>query len=333
MRVYQEIRMIFHGFFGYLFYFGQIGVIVEAFSVGHGNQYGKHTTTLSTLTTLLVSSSSSFTVESNADRVYNALKKPSKTLSVILDCNLDHDDDDDDDDDNNHENSPQIVSLVSMQLRKIQASALHTSNLKIAEALVSEQATARGDFPGPCPVLYSSSGHCDYEKAIQMGVSGILGTHDQLSSISSPPHVAKIYQVSSPDDVLTILQLDNPENTVIRNNHYFFCVDGTFDTIQDILNVIPLSESVVIASMTSMQDDNQEIRLGKELQAMGVMSILMKGACVGDNEDIEYASFVINGLTKKRSSKFNMSGLTGSTNGHFGGIASSTITTWLRTKR
>jgi hypothetical protein len=272
--------------------------------------------------------SSSFTIHD--DTLHIALKKPSKTLSIILDCHLgQHDNNNNKEEEEDTNNMEQIVSLLSMQLRKVQACALHTSDVRIAEVLVSEQLTAKGNFPGPCPILYSGS---HYDEAIRVGVTGIIGTYDELSSLSSST-IQKIYKVSSPKDVMTVLENSEGNTTPNQNNNYF-CVNGTLDTIQDVMNAIKSSGSfVVIASLPSMQEENQEIRLGKELQALGVMSILMEGSCVGDNEDIEYASFVINGLTKKRSSKFNMSGLTGSTNGHFGGIASSTTTTWLRTKR
>ena len=65
---------------------------------------------------------------------------------------------------------------------------------------------------------------------------------------------------------------------------------------------------------------------------MTVHSVLLHKAIVGDNEDISYAQFVISGITKKKSSTFKISGLTGSTNGHFGGVESKTSTTWLRQK-
>jgi hypothetical protein len=91
-----------------------------------------------------------------------------------------------------------------------------------------------------------------------------------------------------------------------------------------------------MASMEAMMPDNAEFASSRELvkTAGGVVTcILLRQACVGDVEDIEYANFAVAGLTKKRSSTFNMSGLTGSTNGHFGGVASSTSTTWLRKKQ
>ena len=39
---------------------------------------------------------------------------------------------------------------------------------------------------------------------------------------------------------------------------------------------------------------------------------------MGDDEDIKYLQHAIEGINKKSSSSFSMTGLTGSTNGHFG---------------
>ncbi len=49
-----------------------------------------------------------------------------------------------------------------------------------------------------------------------------------------------------------------------------------------------------------------------------VHGLLIENACVGDEEDIKYTCFAVNSITKKSSSTFAMTGLTGSTNGHFG---------------
>ena len=48
------------------------------------------------------------------------------------------------------------------------------------------------------------------------------------------------------------------------------------------------------------------------------MLLLLKNACVGDDEDVKYLQYAIKGISKKSSSSFSMTGLTGSTNGHFG---------------
>ena len=239
------------------------------------------------------------TTQSISDNLASALKKASKTLAVVLEY------------DGPSNASPGDLSTVSMQLRKCNAVALVTSDLAAAAAFVEEQATAKGNFPGPCPVIYTGD---DVEGAVKAGVSAVIVEGNKVVDGTDV-----ICKVSSP-----------AEAEAVSGGAYL--VDADSESVQEILAAIPTG-SVVLASMKAMQNDNTEFQRGKELRELGVTAILLEKACVGDAEDILYATFVINGLTKKKSSTFNMSGLTGSTNGHFGGVATSMSTTWLRVKR
>jgi hypothetical protein len=200
-----------------------------------------------------------------------------------------------------------------MQLRKVKASALVTNDLNVAAAFVEEQATAQGNFPGPCPVIYSGQ---DIEAAIQLGVSAVIIDTSNNADVTG---------------IDTILKVQSPEDVAMASTNAFL-VDGDSSTIKDVLAAIP-SDALVMASLNAMQNENAELQKGNDLKQLGATSILLKNACVGDAEDVQYSSFAIDGLTKKKSSTFNMSGLTGSTNGHYGGIASTQATTWLRMKQ
>jgi len=63
-------------------------------------------------------------------------------------------------------------------------------------------------------------------------------------------------------------------------------------------------------------------------------SLLLRRACVGDEEDLPYAKFAVGGLTSKMSSTFKIDGLTGSANGHFGtsggGLRQGVVKAWKR---
>lgn len=136
-----------------------------------------------------------------------------------------------------------------------------------------------------------------------------------------------------PEGVDAIFQVNNPYDVEkCQDGAAFFVDTSTCDQLKETLTAVP-SGSVVIAAISSMQDDNLELAQARELKSLGVSAILMKQAVMGDGEDLEYTGFVVSGLTKKKSSTFNMSGLTGSTNGHFGGVSSSQAQTWLRQKR
>lgn len=246
-----------------------------------------------------------------------ALKKPSKTLAVVLDYAPDSDAAD---------ATAGDLSTASMQLRKLKASALVTSDVTVAASFCEEQSTAQGNFPGPCPVFFMSVGSDSdtTDAAIAAGVDAVIvdAAAAAAATNSVPAGVDVIYKVTSPDH---ISENADASATVA------YLVDSNAENVEDILSAIPAG-SVVLASMAAMQLDNAELDRSKDLKALGVTAILLEKACIGDNEDLEYATFVIDGMTKKKSSTFNMSGLTGSTNGHFGGVASSTSTTWLRMK-
>lgn len=247
----------------------------------------------------------------------SALKKPSKTLAVAIEYSPANDASTTDGD----------LSTLSMQLRKIASSALITSDLHAAKAFVQEQATAQGNFPGPCPVIYSGK---DTKEAMDQAVGVNAVVVDANNDDQSIDYcIDVIYKVSSPDEVMQVVDSSNGN----AGECAFMVVDANNnkEDTEEILNAIP-SGSVVICSLQSMQPDNAELERGKELKALGATTVLLERACVGDGEDIEYSTFGISGLTKKKSSTFNMSGLTGSTNGHFGGVASSTTTSWLRVK-
>jgi hypothetical protein len=230
-----------------------------------------------------------------SDHVASALKKPSKTLAVVLD----------------------VISIDesrSMQLRKLKANALVTSDIEVAKLCLNEQATAKGNFPGPCPVLYTGS---DFQEARAAGVDSVV-----VSPGDCEPGADVIYRVKSLEEL----------RRVSNHDAFWVDVDNDLSTVQPVIEAIPKSV-VVLASLKSMQENNNEISLARELKSLGVSAIVFQKAVVGDGEDLEYASFAVDSSTKKKSSTFNMTGLTGSTNGHFGGVASTQPKTWLRVIR
>ena len=95
------------------------------------------------------------------------------------------------------------------------------------------------------------------------------------------------------------------------------------DEIQSLLSEMP-KESLVIASLDAMQSNSNELCQGKELASIvadngsKISALLIQDACIGDSEDLKYAQFIVENINKKSSSTFKMTGLTGSSNGHFG---------------
>lgn len=169
-----------------------------------------------------------------------------------------------------------------------------------------------GNFPGPAPVIYTGS---EYMAAVEAGVSAVV-VDAGVDGSSLDANV--IYRVQSVEDIN-------------RCQRGAYLVDASIEQVAQILAAIPAG-SIVLASTSSMLPENAELSV-KAFKELGMTAVLVEKAVVGDNEDLEYVEFIVDGLTKKKSSTFNMSGLTGSTNGHFGGVASSRPRTWLRVKR
>ena len=259
-------------------------------------------------TPLYMSAATEPTAAACSDNTCAALKKISQTLAVCVEVAPSDE----------SAMTESDLTALSMNLRKIKASALFTESIDICTSLQKEQQTAKGNFPGPCPVIYNGP---DPQGAIEKGAEAIV-----LMAGSSIPDVPG---VMNEIDVLWQINTDQDVAAAVEMGGNVFLVDADNEQTEAVVAAIP-EESVIVAAMDAMQEDNEELERGKTLKSLGVTSILLRKACIGDNEDLEYSTFAIDGLTKKKSSTFNMSGLTGSTNGHFGGVASSSSANWMR---
>lgn len=232
-----------------------------------------------------------------------ALKKPSKTLTVCLEY---------DGSSGGIDASSSDLATLSMQLRKVKAGAIFTSDIAALKEFATEQESARGDFPGPCPVVYCGDvdGVAD---AVCADASAVVLSPETADKAADVQGADIIWEVTSVADVETVLAVQEAADS--------FLVGG--DDIEAVIAALPGKTSCAIGSVQAMQEDDSEIAEGRKFKKAGCASIFIRNAIVGDAEDLEYAQFAIGGLTSKASSEFNFSGLTGSANGHFGGVASS----------
>ena len=284
-----------------------------------------------------LSSTTTTTTTVNADVSYalsSALRKASQTLSVVIDVNLASNDNDD-------KTVTADATMLSMQLRKIKASALVTSQATVAAALVKEQAEAAGSFPGPCPVLYT--GTEDLEAAVAAGVTAVVVDANDDDDATTTTATATTTVVDNVDVIRRVQSVQQVQEAGAQP--VLIAATATNDQVEEILNYLSSSDddddkapkpSLVLWAVSSMQADNAEIHHTKQVlgqyskKGLVVHGIVLQSAVVGDAEDVEYSAFCIDGLTRKKSSTFNLTGLTGSTNGHFGGVASSRAVTWRR---
>jgi hypothetical protein len=257
--------------------------------------------------------------EARAAQLKLALQKPSKMLTVGVEYSGDA-------------LSSNGLSLLSMQLRKSKASAIWTSNVQAIQEFSKEQESARGNFPGPLPIIYT--GVIEMEAAIAAGVTAVTlsigqsldsaGSSSTSSSITTSVDV--VYKVSSLQDVESVLAATD-------NTAGAFLFQGV--SVEDLPQIISTLApgTLCIVSVDAMLPNGAEVQQVKALlkNKVGIHSVLVQHACVGDAEDLEYTRFVVSGMTSKASSEFKFSGLTGSTNGHFGGVQASGTVQWRRT--
>ena len=227
-----------------------------------------------------------------------ALVKPGKTLAVSVQV---------------RGTDAAALKELSRELRtSCKAATLWADDVATVEALVSEQATALGDFPGPCPVIFDGAAE-DRAGAISRGASAVVV--DAAGDVGVGGDVSKIWRCGGAADASAL---------AARGEGPYFLLDG----LDDAADLPP--EAVVVAGIDAMQPDHGEIDAGRAAQAAGARGVLLRGACVGDDEDAPYAAFAIGRLRTKKSTSFGMDGFTGSTNGHFGSPVDSDPRPWKR---
>jgi hypothetical protein len=165
----------------------------------------------------------------------------------------------------------------------------------------------------------------EWREAVDDGADLVVLNYDASTSgddYAALRNVGVIWKVSEASQIQSIME-NEMGNIFLLSNDFLFD-DGQnndnidIDKLQQHLSSIPES-AVLIAQLPSMLPQNKELTMGKSLASTGrISSLLLKECCVDDEEDIKYAQFVIDGISKKSSSTFSMTGLTGSTNGHFG---------------
>lgn len=221
------------------------------------------------------------------------------------------------------------LSIVSMQLRKAKCAAVWTSDAESAGKIAREQEGSRGEFPGPVPVIYSG---LELQSAADCGATAVVVECGRdVVEIESMEGVGIIWKVNTMEQLQELAsdEADSGGVYLLSNELLPASVEEDASALKESLSNLPKSV-VTIAPLPTMQPKNGEISLGKHYASLGVSSLLLQRACIGDEEDVKYSQFAIESINKKSSSSFSMTGLTGSTNGHFGVSSHSGEVKWRR---
>ena len=184
------------------------------------------------------------------------------------------------------------LRTLSAYLRENDIAAIYATDVDACKSFVDEQATAKGDFPGPVPVFFSGDAE-DASAAISAGAAAVVLDAGADVAVDG---AEVIWRGGSADGL--------PDNAVVL-----------VDDLPADAAGLPAG-AVAVAAVDAMPEPaGSEVAAGR---GAGCASVLVRGACVGDDEDAAYAAWVAAALRSKRSSEFGgIGGLTGAANGHF----------------
>jgi hypothetical protein len=176
----------------------------------------------------------------------------------------------------------EINDMTSLALRKGGIAAIFADDGAIV-GIVKEQLKAKGNFPGPLPVVLQSPSVSEstLEAAKSAGaVAAVLPKGDGAAALA---------EACSKLGLEAIWAVDSSEafESATAAGAGVFLVS---DMDEGFWGSVPKG-TTAIAALPSMLDANAEIGQGQALNAAGCKAILFQNACVGDDEDAEYSKW------------------------------------------
>ena len=146
-----------------------------------------------------------------------------------------------------------------------------------------EQASAKGNFPGPCPVVYypplSTADATKIEAAAEAGAQAVVLRSDalQLADIVLASNMEVIWDVRSAEEITDVVGADKGLN---------FLLPGAEAYEAGLMSELP-KDAVAVASVDAQND---EIVMGRELAKKGCKAVIVRQACLGVSSwDLTYA--------------------------------------------
>ena len=201
---------------------------------------------------------------------------------------------------------------ISKILRRIGIATIFASSDNLG-AFCEEQQSAKGDFPGPVPVMLREAGVTteSIAAAKDAGAAGIVlplaslgaGSASELAVAASAADLEVMWEVRS---------LTEYDEALSAGAEAFLVsgVEDTFGTAPDFWRALPKGATLV-AEVQALQERNSEIGLARELGAAGCRAVMLAGACTGGEQDHKYVDAATRALRSKGSQTFQVPGLTG----------------------
>jgi len=197
--------------------------------------------------------------------------------------------------------------VLSMRLRQMNVAAVFTPSLLDLKIFCKEQQKAKGDFPGPCPVIYypppSAANAAQVEEAAGAGAAAIVlrpATDLEVEEKASEGKMDVIWEVSSQEEMGLVVAAGRTAPIILIGT-------GAGEAeAADLVAALP-ADAIGVATVVRGQN---EMELGRDKHKAGVKALLVRHACVGNADDDEgYARFAIETLTSKANPKFQITGL------------------------
>jgi len=200
-------------------------------------------------------------------------------------------------------------AMLSKRLRTTGVATIF-ADAAVLPVLAEEQQAAKGDFPGPVPVILrdqeiNADAIAAAKKAGATGVVIKFGSEGagELAASATELGLEAMWEVTSKEEFAGATEAGAGAFLVSSIEDSFGVAPGFWEGLE--------KDSIVVAEIKALQPGNSEIGLGKSLGAAGCKAVLLSGACTGGAEDHRYVDAALNGLRSKRSEEFQMAGLLG----------------------
>jgi hypothetical protein len=179
---------------------------------------------------------------------------------------------------------------LSRQLRLQRLSSMWTDSVatltqlnKDQERIAQEGYTFDKDPGEVCPVIFNGDVSAA-TAALAAGATAIVLDASKLDEAADIQGEI-VWRISSADEAKAVIDADR--------GLIFILAEGV--SFEEVSAALP-KEAMLICPVGPMQPSNAELGYGTALRWAGCRSLLVKSACIGDDEDLEYAEFAIQNL-------------------------------------
>mmetsp|Transcript_61972 Transcript_61972/g.128202 ORF Transcript_61972/g.128202 Transcript_61972/m.128202 type:complete len:328 (-) Transcript_61972:377-1360(-) len=205
-------------------------------------------------------------------------------------------------------------ALLSKRLRQIGIATIFV-NAELLPILAEEQQQARGDFPGPVPVILRQPDVTDKSLAAAKasGASGVvLSMHSigcegcaKLAAAAAELDLESMWEVCTKEEAAEAMGA-GAAALLVSN------VEDSFGVAPAFWEGLP-KNSVAVAEVKAKQPGNSEIGLARALGAAGCKAVLLSGACPeGEVDAHRYVDSAFRTIRSKKSEEFQIGGMVGS---------------------